>query len=239
MARDHALALGLGPDEGILRLYGWSRPTVSFGRNEPAVGVYDPERGGAEGPGFVRRPTGGRAVLHDDEVTYAVVVPDRAFGGPRDAYRAINEGLLRGLRTLGVEAEVAREGTVAGVDEGPCFRTPAPGEVTAGGRKLVGSAQVRLGQSLLQHGSLLLRGDQRLLGELRDGRARPEDDPATLASLGYGDLAAADVSAALARGCRLAWGGGWTEGGYRADEEDEARRLLQERYGTDEWTWRR
>lgn len=239
MARDHALALRLGEGEGVLRFYGWTRPTVSFGRNEPARGVYDREQGAARGLAFVRRPTGGRAVLHHREVTYAVVVPDRALGGPRDAYAAINRGLVRGLAELGVEARVAGEGPVPGVDAGPCFRAPAPGEITAGGRKLVGSAQVRLAGVLLQHGSVILAGGQGLLGTLRGEADDPADAPAAVATLVGRDLAATEVAAALARGCRLAWGGAWAEAGYRSREEDEAVRLLRERYASDDWTWRR
>src|SRR5690606_17502269 len=93
---------------------------------------------------FVRRPTGGRAVLHDRELTYAVVVPHRALGGPRAAYRAINEALVMGLRALGVDASVSERGRVLPPDAGPCFQVAAPGEVVADGRKLVGSAQARL-----------------------------------------------------------------------------------------------
>lgn len=239
MAWDHALARCLEPGEGVLRLYGWARPTVSFGRNEPARGSYSREEGEARGLSFVRRPTGGRAVLHHREVTYAVAVSDRALGGPREAYGAINRGLVRGLAELGVSARVAGEGPVTGLDGGPCFRAPAPGEITAAGRKLVGSAQVRLEGALLQHGSVILEGDQRLLATLRDGDTDPGDQPATVASLVPGAYDAPAVEAALARGCRLAWGGRWTEAGYRSREAEEAERLRRERYDTDEWTWRR
>lgn len=239
MARDHALALSLGAGEGVLRLYGWTDPTVSFGRNEPAREVYDRQEGMARGLGFVRRPTGGRAVLHDREVTYAVAVPDRALGGPRDAYATINRGLVGGLAELGIDAGMAGERPIPGVDAGPCFQTPAPGEITAGGRKLVGSAQVRLAGVLLQHGSVILAGNQGLLGLLRGAAEDPADATTTVASLTGRDVAAEEVAAALARGCRLAWGGDWAEAGYRSREEDEAVRLLRERYVSDDWTWRR
>lgn len=239
MARDHALARCLEPGRGVLRLYGWARPTVSFGRNEPARGTYSRQEGEARGLSFVRRPTGGRAVLHHREITYAVAVPDRALGGPREAYRTINRGLVRGLGELGVPARVAGEGPVPGVDGGPCFRAPAPGEVTVAGRKLVGSAQVRLEGALLQHGSVILEGDQRLLGILRGGDSDEADAPATVASLVPDTYTVPAVETALASGCRLAWGGRWTEAGYRSREEEEAERLRHERYDTDEWTWRR
>lgn len=239
MARDHALALGLQPGEAVLRLYRWARPTVSFGRNEPAADRYDAGRGVRLGLDFVRRPTGGRAVLHDAELTYAVVVPDRTFGGPRDAYRAINRGLLEGLRALGVAAELSGDGEAAGLDRGPCFRLPAPGEVAAGGRKLVGSAQVRLEGALLQHGSLILAGDQSLLARLRGEEPGPDDAPATVAGALGRDPDPAEVEDALAGGARLAWGGRWSEAGYRSGEEHEARRLVTERYASPAWTWRR
>lgn len=239
MARDHALARCLGEGEAVLRLYAWSRPTVSFGRNEPARGRYDPLAPEAGGVTFVRRPTGGRAVLHDAEVTYAVAVPERSMGGPRQAYRTINRGLVRGLERLGVPAAVAEEGVVTGVDGGPCFRVPAPGEITARGRKLVGSAQARVEGALLQHGSVILGGDQRLLGRLRGEEDAEADAPATVTTLLGGEPSTVEVARALAEGCRLAWGGSWTEGGYRSGEEDEAERLRLERYGTDAWTWRR
>lgn len=239
MARDHALARCLLPGEGVLRLYGWRRPTVSFGRNEPARGRYTRVGDVARGVGFVRRPTGGRAVLHHREVTYAVVVPDRALGGPREAYRRIHQGLVEGLALLGVAAAITVDGESAPLDRGPCFRLPAPGEIAVGGRKLVGSAQARVEGTLLQHGSVIVNGDQRILAALRGEEPDPADLPASLRSAGAAGASVEEVAAALHRGCRLAWGGSWSEGGYRSREAEVAERLRLERYGTDEWTWRR
>ncbi|MFC1791226.1 octanoyltransferase, partial [Gemmatimonadota bacterium] len=106
MARDHALALKLLPGEGVLRLYGWDPPTVSFGRNEPGRGLYLEDCAREEGVAFVRRPTGGRAVLHHQELTYALVFPVGAFGGLKRSYRLINQGLLAGLEGLGAGVEL-------------------------------------------------------------------------------------------------------------------------------------
>lgn len=239
MALDHALALACPPDEGVLRLYGWSSPTVSFGRNEPARGRYDLDLAAAMGITFVRRPTGGRAVLHDEEITYSVVVPLRTFGGLRRAYVRINEGLVAALSELGVPALLAvgtGGGGIERPDAGPCFQAPAPGEVTVGDRKLVGSAQVRVGRVLLQHGSIILRGDQGRLVRLRGGRedSRP---PATLERVAAG-MERTDVARRIAGSLRLALGGRWTERGYRSQEESQARRL-QGQYADVEWTWRR
>lgn len=157
MARDHALADGLLPGRGVLRFYGWSRPTVSLGRNEPAAPYVEALRVAPE-VGVVRRPTGGRAVLHDRELTYALVVPRSAVpGGARALYQRVNQALVGALSALGVEAEVAGAGQPPlGPSAGPCFQAPAPGEVVVRGLKLVGSAQARIGGSILQHGSLPL-----------------------------------------------------------------------------------
>jgi len=238
MALDHALAEGLPAGEGVLRLYAWDPPTVSFGRNEPAAGLYDRSAAAAEGLGFVRRPTGGRAVLHADEVTYCVVVPARALGGVRSAYRAIHEGLVAGLRSLGVPAAVAEGGSVLAPDAGPCFQTPAPGEVVAGGRKLVGSAQARVGGVMLQHGSVILRGDQAALTRLTGG-VEGSSPPATVEELLGRGVGTAEVVAALAGALRLALGGTWNEGDYRPTETRRADLLEEERYARDTWTWRR
>jgi lipoate-protein ligase A len=221
----------------VLRLYAWDPPTISFGRNEPTKGRYDLEAAGREGLGFVRRPTGGRAVLHRNEVTYCVVLPARAFGGPREAYLRINEGLVRGLRSLGCAAEIVREGRVLPPHAGPCFQAPAPGEVVLAGRKLVGSAQVRVGESILQHGSIILGGDQGALARLT-GRAGDPSPPATVESA-VGSVTWQAAAAALAEGMALALGGTWNEGDMTSGEDARARSLEAERYTDEAWTWRR
>ncbi len=235
MALDHALALECRPGEAVLRLYRWSEPTVSFGKNEPARGRYDLGLARETGVEFVRRPTGGRAVLHDDELTYAVVAPVRALGGLRRAYLRINEALVGALSDLGVPAELAGGTKVPRPDAGPCFQAPAPGEVTLGGRKLVGSAQARIDGALLQHGSIILRGDQSRLVRLRGGAGDPHP-PATLDAVAPG-LDPGEVAERLAASMRLALGGRWTERGYRFQEQSRAGDLLG-RYSGAEWTWR-
>lgn len=241
MALDHALAACGRAGEGVLRLYAWAEPTVSFGRNEPARDAWpagpDGARG-AEGLRFVRRPTGGRSVVHAHEVTYAVVIPLRTFESPREAYVRIHRGIVRGLTALGVPAEVAAAGPVLAPDAGPCFDAPAPGEVTAGGRKLVGSAQVRVGRFLLQHGSVLVSGDQSALVRMAGPDPKP-DPPTTVGAWLEAEPSLTALGDAVAEGCRAAWGGSWATGGYHAAELAEAERLEAERYATTEWTWRR
>lgn len=238
MALDHALASELGDGQAILRLYAWQRPTVSFGRNEPAHGLYSREQATALGIDYVRRPTGGRAVLHDAELTYAVLAPARAWGGLRDAYRLINHALAQALRALGAPVGLAEEATVPSVDAGPCFQSPAGGEVTAEGRKLVGSAQCRIEGALLQHGSIILDGDQTVLGRLNGKAVEDHGAPATLTGL-VGESSLGDVEEAVARAMRETFGGEWADGEYSLIEMATAERLAAERYSIDEWTWRR
>ena len=260
MALDHALATELREREAVLRLYGWGRPTVSFGRNEPADGRYDREAGMARGVDFVRRPTGGRAVLHDAEVTYAVIAPASAIGGPRAAYRAINRALASALGALGAPVDLSTAAGVRPLDAGPCFQSPAEGEVTAKGRKLVGSAQARLDGALLQHGSILVAGDQALLddllpddsgtappgplgteagtgGDAVKGRS-PHLPPATLRAFLPG-IDFDDVRDAVVRHMQKTFDGTWYSDEYRRSELETAARLERERYRNEAWTWRR
>lgn len=152
----------------ILRFYRWSPACLSLGRNQPARDVYDRAALKRLGIDVVRRPTGGRAVLHARELTYSVVAPAEWGGGPRESYRRINRALAAGLRRLGVPASIQGDsGARAPVPSAePCFRAPVEGEVVAAGRKLIGSAQVREGRVMLQHGSLLLHDDQALLAQV-------------------------------------------------------------------------
>lgn len=239
MAVDEALARSVGAGEGVLRIYRWSRPTLSLGRNQPARERYDPEAPGPLGAEIVRRPTGGREVLHDRELTYAVVIPVRALGGLREAYGTINAALVAAVRSLGIDAHTAPDAApVLGLDAGACFGAPAPGEVTAHGRKLVGSAQVRIGRALLQHGSLLLAPPTIPLDALRAHPAREDAAGVTLSELVPGPLPFARVSAAVESALAGTFGGRW-ERGALDDREREAAEGLLEKYGSSAWTWRR
>jgi lipoate-protein ligase A len=144
-----------------LRFYRWSPACLSLGRNQKAT--VDHRLLESNGVDIVRRPTGGLAVLHDCELTYAVAVPIGVLGSPRQTYEAINRALLEGLLDLGlVSAMPARDDQTPQVfrTAGSCFAAPAPGEVIALGRKLIGSAQRCERRVILQHGSILVDGDQ-------------------------------------------------------------------------------
>lgn len=226
-----------------LRLYRWDPPCLSLGRNQPAPGPDVATAAASRGIHVVRRPTGGMAVYHDREATYAVAVPVGVLGSPRETYRAINRALVAGLRRLGVPAEVApeRPGWMRrGSPEWaiPCFDAAAPGEVVVGGRKLVGSAQRAERRILLQHGSLLLSGDQReaaeLLGSSFDAAAGVTCLEAVLGHSPPWD----DVVAALRHGFEEALGVRFEDDPELAALEERARSLVG-RFRSEEWTWRR
>ncbi|HJQ65653.1 MAG TPA: lipoate--protein ligase family protein [Gemmatimonadales bacterium] len=162
MAVDEALLLEADrAGTAFLRLYRFTPACLSFGRNEPALERFDRAAIERLGLDVVRRPTGGRAVWHDHELTYAVAAPVAAFGSLRDSYRSIHVRLASALQQLGIPATLApdRNGRVA-LGPGACFSAPVGGEVVVAGKKVIGSAQVRRGTAFLQHGSILLNGSQ-------------------------------------------------------------------------------
>lgn len=261
MAVDEALMASARSGEVVLRLYGWSPPCLSLGRNQRGRGRFDREAAREMGVDVVRRPTGGRSVYHDREVTYAVAAPAERWGSLRESYRLLNRALLAGLRSLGVEArEAGRSGPAPGPDGRACFRDPLPGEIVVGGRKLVGSAQWRNGGALLQHGSILLRAEQEMAERLRTGAGGeatsggPEDDavspdgddeggsPAT-PDVGLGELLGREpepgaVAAALREGFSETLGAPVRPSGLTPAEEARAAEL-EGRYRDEAWTWRR
>ncbi len=225
-----------------LRLYGWEPGCLSFGRNQTALGRYDGARAADRGIDVVRRPTGGRSVFHYRELTYSVTAPANEWGGLRDAYLKINRALAAGLRELGAPAAVvdARKG---GPTPRPtvraCFRDPLPGEVVADRRKLIGSAQWRDREALLQHGSLLLQNDQSMVEELRIGGPGPVAVPAAGLAEFLDPLPDIEtVSEALAASFSVELERDATLEDLTAAERDTAERTLA-KYEDDAWTWRR
>jgi lipoate-protein ligase A len=199
MGVDEALfASARAGGEPVLRLYRWDGPWLSIGYGQRVNGaLLDACR--SAGVGVVRRATGGGAVLHGGDLTYAVAAPEAALaGGLRASYRRITDVLLRALASLGLEAKrVDGAGPPARARVFDCFAAPAPEEICARGRKLLGSAQRRAGGAFLQHGSLRMLPDAREASRAA-GLAAPA--AASLAELGYaGDfdsVRAAIVSAA-------------------------------------------
>lgn len=222
--------------EGFVRLYAWSPWCLSFGRNEPALRRYDRDRILALGIDTVRRPTGGRAVWHARELTYAVAAPVHWFGGLAPAYRIVHEMLARALGRLGVSATLAPPSRPGAIGAGACFASHAGSEVLIGGQKLVGSAQLRQGQAFLQHGSVLLEDDQRLLAELTLGSAPPGLE-ITLHQAGSRTVAFGDVAQAVSDELP-AWGDRWDEG-IGPDEAQSLAAPYLTYFRDPDWTWRR
>jgi lipoyl(octanoyl) transferase len=247
----------------VLRFYRWTPACLSLGRNQPARGRYDIASAARRGIDVVRRPTGGQAVLHDDELTYAVIAPVSAIGRPRAAYAAINRALVAGLRRVGVRATLAGAGLSPGVGrrgdpgvaagrdwDAACFRRAERGEVAVEGAKLIGSAQRMEARTILQHGSILVGGSQAVAEELlisssvsvSSSRAAPMTDPGSGWTTLERQLAGRPDFAALANAMRAGFaevlGVGFEEGALTERERAEVDRQ-RALFASDRWTWRR
>src|SRR5881398_2718711 len=161
MAVDEVLLEGVaaGSSPPTLRFYAWTPACLSLGYFQP-FSVVNVEGCRGLGIDIVRRPTGGRAILHDRELTYSVALPAAVLGqdgGVLPSYYRLSLALQDGLRRLGVPATLAPESAGSSAAHGPvCFDRPSAHEILLHGRKLVGSAQMRRGGGLLQHGSILI-----------------------------------------------------------------------------------
>ena len=220
-----------------LRLYRWSPACLSLGRNQSA----QLKRARLEGVGIdlVRRPTGGLAVLHDQELTYCVALPVGVIGSPRQTYETINQSLLMGLSSLGVpamESSATDSGPQIFRTAGSCFAGSAPGEVVVQGRKVVGSAQRCEKHTILQHGSILLDGTQALADELL-GRSAAQDGAITLRSVLGRVPDWAELVRALTRAFQLELGIALAPGGLSARERARVHELTSF-FASSEWTWR-
>jgi lipoate-protein ligase A len=220
-------------NSGILRIYGWSSPVLSLGRHQKALGV-----------GVVRRPTGGRAVLHHREITYAAAAPIRLGETLRDAAATVDAMLLSALARLGVKAAVANPSSRAPApDAAPCFALPVRGELLADERKLVGSAQWREEDAWLQHGSILVDDDQGMIAQLaNDPSGQSSGQLATLRSLLDRTVSTGEFMNALREvlleGDSLSMENENPTSAVEA-KIDEVAEGLKGRYASYEWTWRR
>lgn len=148
-----------GAANPTLRIYAWIRPCLSIGYGQSLAKDVDLEACGGLGIGVVRRPTGGGAILHGADLTYSLTAAETdtaVSGNIVESYRKLSQGLLAGLSRLGLTCKMAT-GDNTGLRAGPaCFEVASAYEVTAAGRKLVGSAQYRRDGTILQQGSLPL-----------------------------------------------------------------------------------
>ncbi len=233
--------------ECVVRVYAWSAPTLSFGRNQRAAGLYAPETLAAHGLAVVRRPTGGRAVLHHREITYAVAAPIGALapaGAPLAvAYARINRWLVAALRSLGAGArEAVPTARAPRPEASPCFETPTGGELVVDVddrvAKLVGSAQWQHDGALLQHGSILIDDDQSLVASLSTTPALSIPAPATLRALLGRAPALREVADAIGEAIAAIEGARPTPLALD-DRLCATMRAARDRYRDPAWTWRR
>ena len=246
MAVDEVLLDGVaaGSAPPTLRFYEWAPPCLSLGYFQPFE-VVDVDGCRSLGVDVVRRPTGGRAILHDRELTYSVALPLRLLGDDGavlPSYHRLSLALERGLNRLGVPVVLAPESAAQSArDHGPvCFDRPSAHEILLHGRKLVGSAQTRRATAILQHGSILIEPRiDRLLTCLRlpDGPAgRVEDGVAGLAEVA--DFEPAKIAGALTDACAKEFGASLVVSRLRPDERRAAEALAASKYQTVAWTER-
>jgi lipoyl(octanoyl) transferase len=252
MAVDEALLLSIAAGQALptLRFYAWDPPCLSLGYAQPVSDV-DLDQLNARQWGLVRRPTGGRAILHTDELTYSVIAPmdePRVLGGVVESYRRLSAGLVRGLELLGVAAHADKEYALPGRDAkgAVCFETPSNYEITVGEKKLLGSAQTRKQGVVLQHGALPLSGDiARICDVLRfetdeqryRARERVGERATTIAACGQ--VVAWEAAAqALARGFAETLNLTLEAGALTPAQEEAAARRSAEKYGAAQWNAR-
>lgn len=255
MAVDEAIfrAVEDGASPPTLRFYRWDPPAVSLGFGQPAARSVNQHVLAREGVELVRRPTGGKAVLHDDEVTYSVCAHHKDFPGGRDlldAYRVLAEAFAAGLARLGVAASLVprRRGSLRS-KTAVCFAVPASYELVVGGLKVLGSAQRRTRRGFLQHGSLPLALDLPFLyrclhppgsdGSEETVVERWRGEMAGLSAAAGASFDWDSVVEALAQGVAEAFGVVLKEGRLSSKETALARSLSEGKYSSAAWTFRR
>jgi lipoate-protein ligase A len=252
MAVDEAILefAGRGEVEPTLRLYSWEPACLSIGYAQPFADV-DTKQLNLKRWQVVRRPTGGRAILHIDELTYSMI---GAFSEPRlagsvlESYQRLSTALLTALQTLGISAQaLAKEkSSTASINPNPvCFEVPSDYEITYQGRKLIGSAQARRKEGVLQHGSLPLFGDlMRITQVLR----YPDEDARNAAAIRLldraitvegvlGHLVPWDIAArAVSEAFQSALDIEFFQQDLSKAEEARAQELVVEKYASSTWT---
>lgn len=257
MALDEALLhwQSEGKIPPVIRFYGWDPPTLSIGYFQKVEKEIDMEAVKKLGVGFVRRPTGGRSVLHEHELTYSVIVSEEHPKMPKtvtEAYRVISEGIVKGFHQLGLDAyfavpktEEEREALKA-PHSAVCFDAPSWYELVVEGRKVVGSAQTRQKGVILQHGSILLDIDEDKLFSLfkfPNERVRERMQKAfknkavAINDISPRRITLEEAKAAFQKGFAAALDIQLEPYQLSEAELEEVQRIAKERYESDEWNF--
>ncbi|MBV6683766.1 biotin/lipoate A/B protein ligase family protein [Rossellomorea sp. RS05] len=240
-----------------IRFYGWDPATLSIGYFQKVEKEINMENVKKHNLGFVRRPTGGRGVLHEHELTYSVIVSEDHPDMPKtvtEAYRVISEGILQGFRALGLEAYFAvpktaeeREG-LKNPRSAVCFDAPSWYELVVEGRKVAGSAQTRQKGVILQHGSILLDLDEDKLFSLfnyPNDRVKERMQRAFKSkAVAMNEISAEPVTMEMAKdafknGFEDGLGIGLEPYELSLEETQYVEKLAKERYESDEWNYKR
>jgi lipoate-protein ligase A len=252
MAVDESILLHVGRGAALptLRLYAWTPACLSLGYAQPFADV-DTNRLYERGWEVVRRATGGRAILHIDELTYSVIAPNdepRMTGTVLESYNRLAQALLLAVKNLGLPVEMKEGRENNGADLNPiCFEAPSTYEITVNRKKLIGSAQARKKEGVLQHGSLPLRGDlaricQALVFEnepARDNASIGLLERATTAESALGEAVAWETAArAWVEAFEAQFGLTFERGELSESESLTAGRLVNEKYDHRSWTER-
>ncbi len=252
MAVDEALLMAVGREESLptLRLYAWEPACLSLGYAQPYRDV-DALRLHSHGWDVVRRMTGGRAILHIDELTYSVTAPPhepRVQGSVLESYQRLAQALMLALHTLGLPVSMETDAPPANAEKGPvCFEVPSAYEIVIGGKKLVGSAQARKRLGVLQHGTLPLHGDLTRITQalnFADEEARREAgrkllDHATTAQTVTGRVIPFETAAqAFVSAFESQLGIRFERGELSGEEQTHAEELVQKKYASPSWTER-
>jgi lipoate-protein ligase A len=252
MAVDESILEHIGRGESVptLRLYAWNPPCLSLGHAQPFSDV-DVNRLKRRGWEVVRRATGGRAILHTDELTYSVIAPlnePRVEGSVLESYNRLAQALLLAVQTLEIPVEIkAGKASESATPNPVCFEVPSTYEITVNGKKLIGSAQARKKEGVLQHGSLPLAGDltricQALVFEneaKREEASRRLLERATTveSALGVG-VSWEKAQQAFVHAFEAQLGLSFERGNLSESESQRAEELIKEKYAHPSWTER-
>jgi len=258
MAVDEAIleACAAGDVPPTLRFYTWFPPAISLGYGQQRESVIDLARCRALGVDVVRRPTGGRAVLHEHEITYSIVIREDEpciAAGILASYLTISQALIRGLSYLDIKAEILplRPATClpSGIESPACFLTPSSYEVAVGGRKIIGSAQRRVHGVILQHGSVPISLEVEKLCSLLHPPEHASPTAAVAAAYrshmtclqeaGGRPYEETEVITALSRGFAEVWQVELMRAHLSPEEIRNSACLRASKYGSPAWTWRR
>lgn len=254
MAMDEALlewhSKGLIPP--VLRFYGWNPPGLSVGYFQKIHGKIDVDAVEKLGFNLVRRQTGGRAVLHDKELTYSVIVKEDHEKMPTsvtDAYRVISQGLLEGFNLLDIEADFAvPKGKIGRTNSAVCFDESSWYELIVGGKKAAGSAQTRQKGVILQHGSIPIEIDDKVLfncfiypnDRVKERALKGFHNKAiAINELTKGKVSFEQVKQAFFKGFEKGLDVHLQPYQFTADQLSDIREIAEVKYQSDEWNYSR